>query len=158
AGGEPGPGRPGGRVAGALGQGQDAQLGRVPLGGLLRPVADGGHDDLDSGEGLRGEGVQQTGEVVLRVRAVDDDAELGHRALLRLAVALRGTPFRVIRVIVASMRRMGCLVCAPRGSVGGPQAFAGFLLAPSPVNFSYSLSTSSVGPSMRSSPRSSHST
>ncbi|MFE2629281.1 hypothetical protein ACFXDP_15260 [Streptomyces sp. NPDC059374] len=73
------PRRAGSRVAGPLRQRDHQQVRGVAPGRLLGPGADGGDDHLHVAVGVAGEGVQQPGQPVLRVRPVDDDAELGHR-------------------------------------------------------------------------------
>ncbi|KOU70763.1 hypothetical protein ADK57_11820 [Streptomyces sp. MMG1533] len=75
------------------GRGRTSVPGSARLGRLPGPVADRGHDHLDAREGDGGQGVEESGEVSLRVRLVDDDAELGHRGgLLRLRRLRSGRP------------------------------------------------------------------
>lgn len=73
------PRRTGRGVTGSVRQGQHGEGGGVPLGDLPRPVPDGGDDHLDAGEGVGVQGVEEGGQVVLDVAAVDDDAEVGGR-------------------------------------------------------------------------------
>ncbi len=65
-------------VGGAVGQRDHLELRGVPPGRLTGPVADGGDDDLHVRQRTGDERVEQAGQVVLGVRPVDDDAELGH--------------------------------------------------------------------------------
>ncbi|CAM5249959.1 hypothetical protein STENM223S_03293 [Streptomyces tendae] len=67
----------------------------MPLGRLPRPVPDGGDDHLDAGKGVGVQGVEEGGEVVLDVAAVDDDAEVGDRPGERVGdrVGHRGDSF-----------------------------------------------------------------
>ncbi len=78
----PRPGRPGraGRgVPGPVRERQHGEGGGVPLRHLPCPVPDGGDDHLGAGQRMGVQGVQEGGQVVLDVGAVDDDAEVGGR-------------------------------------------------------------------------------